>query len=156
MTEDVWNTLLPVIVGGGIGVVGGLAGPPLSHWLSRKAEREKERTQKFEELIGLLYEHDHWLNLMRGIVVYGHEDSHPIEPLPKARAIVAMYFPDLKNDFAELDLKSKPLVLWMNKAGLKRIADNISEVNDGFEDSHKPYLSTFSDIISKLENYKYV
>lgn len=150
-----WGTLLPVIVGGGIATLGGLVGPPLTHWLLRKREREKERTQKFEELIGLVYEHDHWLDLKRSIAVAGMEDTHPIDPLPKAKAIVAMYFPDLKEDFAELEILSKDYQQWILQLGLKRIDGKIDTAREGFGDVYKPFLKRFKSLIEKLENYKY-
>jgi hypothetical protein len=43
--------LVSVIVGGMIGLAGGLVGPPFLHRLQVKAEKEKRRAQKFEELV---------------------------------------------------------------------------------------------------------
>ena len=53
-----WTTLVPVIVGGVIGVVGTIVGPPLVHWLNEKAAKRKQRIEKLGELIAVVYEND--------------------------------------------------------------------------------------------------
>ena len=155
MVADMWETLLPVIVGGGIGLIGGLAGPPLSHILLRKAERKKLRREKFEQLLGLLYEHDHWLNLMRNIIVFGEEDTHPVEPLPKAKAIATMYFADLKQDLETLDRATRSYKIWMHQAGLKRVSGSMTEISVGSEEAYGEFLAEFRKLTEKLEEYDY-
>ncbi len=77
------EALLPVIVGGIIGLLGGLVGPPLAHWLGEGAARKKKRAEKLEELIGALYAFDHWLGLMRSINVWGKEATEPPSPFQR-------------------------------------------------------------------------
>jgi len=48
-----FDVLLPVIVGGVIGIAGGLIGPPFLHHLQQKAEKKRKRAEKFEELVTL-------------------------------------------------------------------------------------------------------
>jgi len=98
------SDILSVIVGGVIGVVGGIAGPPLVHWLNDKSDRRKKRAEKFEEMVNTLYEHDHWLNEARDILVFGSKGIEGMSPLPRAQAIVAVYFPTFNARLAELNL----------------------------------------------------
>ena len=77
------ETLLPVIVGGIIGLLGGLVGPPLAYWLNEGAARKRRRAEKLEELIGAVYEYDDWLESLRGIRVFGHEGKESPSPLAR-------------------------------------------------------------------------
>ena len=101
-----WDNLIPVIVGGIIGLAGGLAGPPLTHWLSEKSNRKKRRAEKLEELIGVLYEHEDWLELNRNIYMFGERSPKPLNPMARATAIVAIDFPqfgDVLKEYAKTE-----------------------------------------------------
>jgi hypothetical protein len=58
---DLFGTLVPVVVGGLIGLAGGWLGPSLLERRKEKAEKKKLRAQKFEELVGAVVEHYHWI-----------------------------------------------------------------------------------------------
>lgn len=147
------DTLIPVIVGGIIGLAGGLLGPPLAHWLNERAAKKKKRAEKLEELIGALYAYAHWLALVRGIRVFGHELTEPPSPLPTARAIAVIYFPDLDGLLTELEDVARPYEVWMLEAGKKRLDGNIKEVQVGFDDVYRRYWFKFNDLMSALKKF---
>lgn len=95
--RNMLDTLIPVIVGGVIGILGGLVGPPLSYWLSERSEKKKQKVEKFEELMDAIYAYEHWLDLVKNIRVFGHEDTHPPSPLSKVRAISSIYFSPVRS-----------------------------------------------------------
>ena len=99
-----WATLVPVIVGGAIAVVGGVLAPAISRSLDDKSERRKKRVEKFEELVGALFEYDEWLDDIRDIRVFGREQLEPPSPLAKTQAIAAIYFHEFNGDLAEIGL----------------------------------------------------
>jgi hypothetical protein len=55
-----WNVLLPVVVGGVIGIIAGLVGPYIIQRLKDAADKKRKRAEKCEELIGAVVEHFHW------------------------------------------------------------------------------------------------
>ena len=46
-----WNVLLPVLVGGAIGIVGSFVGPFFLQRAKDAADRKRKRAEKFEELV---------------------------------------------------------------------------------------------------------
>jgi hypothetical protein len=55
------NVLLPVIVGGTIGIVGSFIGPFFVQRAKDAADKKRKRAEKFEELVTAVYEHKHWI-----------------------------------------------------------------------------------------------
>ena len=145
------NTLVPVIVGGIIGVLGGVVGPPFVHWLNERAARKKRRAEKLEELVGVLYAHQHWLELMRNIRVFGQEGETPPSPFAAARAISVVYFNELQTALDELENMSRLYEVWMLEAAKKRLSGETKDLNVGFSEIYTPYLSKFSDVIAALK-----
>jgi len=147
------ESLLPVIVGGLIGLAGGIAGPPLSHWLNEGSSNKKKRAEKLEEMIGYIYVHDHWLNVVRNIRVFGAQDTQEPAPLPKAKAIAAIYFPEFTDGLSELDVIASKYELWMFEGAKKRLAGNIKELGDGSQDAYNPYMLKREELLGKLREF---
>src|SRR4051794_23429816 len=93
--------LIPVIVGGLIAVIGGLVGPPFLHRMQVKADTRKRRAEKFEELVGALYEHNHWLDMHKNIKLFANEGVLPVSPMGKVQAIISVYFPQFRTQINE-------------------------------------------------------
>ncbi len=147
------ETLLPVIVGGLIGLAGGIAGPPLSHWLNEGSARRKKRAEKLEEMIGYIYAHDHWIDTLRGIRVFGAADDREPSPLSKAQAIAAIYFPQFTDNLNGYSLAAGRYALWMLEAGQRRVAGDIANVNDGGVEAHRPYYAKHLELLDTLAKY---
>jgi hypothetical protein len=56
-TGTTWTTLVPVMVGGAIGLVGGWLEPWLLERKKEAAENKKKRAEKFEKLVATLFEY---------------------------------------------------------------------------------------------------
>ena len=67
-STDLVSTLVPVVVGGAIGLMGGWLGPWFLERKKEGAEKKKRRAAKFEELVTALYEHKHWLDMMESLL----------------------------------------------------------------------------------------
>ncbi|WAC21955.1 hypothetical protein [Blastomonas sp. SL216] len=147
------ETLLPVIVGGLIGLAGGIVGPPLAHWLSEGSSNKKKRAEKLEEMIGHLYAHEHWLGVVRSIRVYGAQDNNEQSPLPKAKAIAAIYFPQFIPALAGLSVVSHRYEIWMLEGAKKRLTGNIKELNDGHREAYQAYLDNQEQFLSTLREF---
>lgn len=144
------ESLIPVIVGGLIGLAGGIAGPPISHWLNEGSSNKKKRAEKLEEMIGYIYAHEHWLDIVRNIRVYGAPDTQEQTPLPKANAIAAIYFPQFIPALAKLSVVSRQYELWMLEAAKKRLAGNINGLNDGHQEAYQSYLDMREELLKLL------
>lgn len=148
------DTLLPVIVGGIIGLFGGLVGPPLAHWLNEGASAKRRRAEKFEELIVALYAYDHWLAVLRGIRAFGHDIPEPPSPFPEARAIAVIYFPDLDNLLTKVEVSAGLYVMWMLNAARKRLENAAaSELSAGHKEAYEPYAIEFRNAVEMLKRY---
>lgn len=145
--------LAPVVVGGLIGVLGGLVGPPLAYKLGQKAEFRSRRREKLEELILTLYEHKQWLDDRVLIRVFGEVDDRLPSPLPKALTIAAMYFPGESQILRELDILSSNYEAWMSVESLKRHRGNTSDLGDGLPEVHEPYMQKFFEVIHRFQRY---
>ncbi len=153
MAAEQFDALIPVIVGGVIGLLGGLVGPPLAHWLSERSEKKKKKAEKLEELIGALYAHEHWLDLLKNIRAFGFEDTHPASPLPNARAISAIYFPHLQNSLTELERVAREYEGWMLIAAGKRLEGKIDGLNEGIHDAYRPYIGALTNLLEEIRQY---
>jgi hypothetical protein len=92
-----WSTLVPVMVGGAIGLVGGWLGPWLVERRKEVAEKKKIRTEKFEELVATLFEYEHWLDGFRDSQMFSTIDqllpTLPPSPFGRLHAISAVHCP---------------------------------------------------------------
>jgi hypothetical protein len=145
--------LVPVLLGGLLTTAGALVGPVFLHRVQRDDENRKKRREKFEELVGALYEFHHWLNKSKQIYVYGEEGNEGPSPFAKMWAISTIYFPQFSDAISELDTVSDQYELWMRKAAIKRLEKKIGELNDGFREVYDPYFKKFLALQSKMQEY---
>jgi len=107
-TATLWQTiapLIPVVVGGLIGIVGGLAGTAFGHTLRTRTDKKALQRTKLELLVGHLAEIEHWGNKTRHFFL--HEEGERVyEPHPAAKvlALATIYFPTLHEAARALDL----------------------------------------------------
>lgn len=142
-----------VIIGGLIGIAGTLFSLPLGAWLNERAETRKRRIEKLEELIEVIYEYDHWLDIQRGIKIFGNDGVSTLTPISRAIALAAIHFPQFNTMIKELDLVASKYELWMLERGSQRVAGNVANLTDGFEEVHQPYLNKRSEVITSLKEY---
>src|SRR5260221_554200 len=114
---SVWATLLPVIVGGTIGLAGGLIGPWFIETRKQEAEKRKNRAVKFEEMVAALFEYEHWLDIVRDARLYSNVEkivpTMPQSPSSKLHAISAIYFPEFQEKIQELERAGREYEKWM-------------------------------------------
>lgn len=153
---SLWSVLLPllpVVAGGVLALLGVAIGPAISQWLQSRSVSRATRIQRFEELFGLLQQHDEWINLKTRIDAFGEKHELPSEPLAKAFAISAIYFPDFLLELRKLDVVTANYGKWTAAAAIRRLEGKISEISDGFDDVHQPYLRAFNEVRERLIQY---
>jgi hypothetical protein len=147
-----FDVLLPVIVGGGIAIIGGLIGPPFLHHLQQKVEKKKRRAEKFEELVATLYEHDHWLQMMQNVRLFGDEDRNVMPPITKVHAISLVYFPELEEQITKLDVVTDKYKLWMSTAAQKRLKGDKTFADDAGI-MYRLYSEEFHSLLRELGEF---
>jgi hypothetical protein len=142
--------LLPVVVGGALALFSG----GYVQKLRSKAESEKRRAEKFEELVTALYEQDHWLEDVRNYRVLGEEAPRGLAPLSKVLAISTVYFPELQEKITAFGSISQAYEVWMLGAAQRRI-DNVSAVTEGHKEAVSTYLAGRNSLLKDLETYAF-
>jgi hypothetical protein len=117
-------TLATVVVGGVIGLAGGWVGPWLIERRKEKAERKKLRAQKFEELVGAVVEHYHWITAKHFLVIAGQGSEPNLSPMIKIEAITSTYFPEFTMLVRKLDSASNEYERWIFDMGQKESGTN--------------------------------
>jgi hypothetical protein len=120
-TVPLANVLLPVIVGGAIGIIGGLVGPYFIQRAKEKADKKRTRNEKFEELMAAVVEHYHWFSAMRYFFISGQGSEPTLSPITKIEAIAGTYFPEFQAFVQQLDSTSNDYEVWILDIGQKRL-----------------------------------
>jgi hypothetical protein len=144
--------LAPAAVAGIVGIVGGLLGPWFLEARKQEAERKKRREEKFAELIAAIHEHDHWLDIARSVRVIGMEKELGVNPITKAMAITAVYFPQFQKEMEELDYVAGQFESWQFEAGQKRIAGN-EDYRAGHIEAYNPLSKKRHAILKSLNKF---
>ncbi len=122
--------------------------------INRDLAFDQKLREKFEEVLQLLHEHDHWLDNQRRRWAFGDE-SAPFapDPLPRARALVSVYFPVLEDPLASLARVSLDYQTWNLEAGQKRLRGELDTMNDGFVEANRRYVDQHWETFRIVREY---
>jgi hypothetical protein len=121
MADAAWLGLAGTVVGGLIGLAGGWLGPWLLERRKEKADKKKRRAEKFEELVGAVVEHYHWITAKQFLVIAGQGSEPNPSPMIKIEAITSTYFPEFTMLVRKLDSASNGYESWIFDMGQKRV-----------------------------------
>lgn len=150
------SSLLPVLLGGGIGLIGaaiGVGGSLMANFLTSAAERKRRRGEKFEELVREVYRFDHWLTDVRDKHAYGSALLPGVTPLANIEAITTVHFPSLRSAVQAMATQAGIYQVWIMEAGGRRVANKLSEINDGQTEAYRPYRAAWKTLIDALRAY---
>jgi hypothetical protein len=148
-----WAPLLMVLAGGALTLAGTWLGPWISERRKERAERQKRRAEKFQELVAALFESDHWLNNARRAVALGEEVPDVVSPFWKVHAISAAYFPELEAAIQALDGATSRYRLWMTEARQRRLAGQAGMVSEGHKEVYEPYQQSRDGLLKALKEF---
>jgi hypothetical protein len=154
-TLTMWGTLVPVMVGGAIGLVGGWLGPWLVERRKEAAEKKKRRAEKFEELVAAVVEHFHWMANIRYFYISG-QGSLPtsLSPITKIDAIASTYFPEFEKLVRQLDSASNKYEMWILNIGQKRVRNEPGyESLTAHDEVITPYTDIRAEFLMELRNF---
>jgi hypothetical protein len=142
---SIWLTLIPVLVGGAIGVAGSFFGPWLVESRKQKYERQKKRSEKLEELVATVYEFDRLISkLLQGRKIR-EVGLVAMAPIAKIEAIAVTYFPDFEGRVLELESAANRLEAAISVAGQKRT----DKAYDAYCDARNALLRELKEFAAK-------
>jgi hypothetical protein len=157
MTSSVtplWNVLLPVLVGGAIGIVGSFVGPFFLQRLKDAADKKRKRAEKFEELVGAVAEHYHWIGALRFFAISGQGNLPPPSPITKVEAIASRYFPEFAGLVRQFDSASNFYEMWILGVGQKRVRNEPRYENlAGQDEVLTKYTDKRAEFLAELRSF---
>jgi hypothetical protein len=152
-STPLWSVLLPVVVGGAIGVIGGFVGPFLVQRAKDASDKRRKRAEKCEELIGAVVEHYHWIDALKYFTISGQGNQPTLSPITKIQAIVGMYFPEFDALALQFDTVSNNYVIWILDMGQRRVRNEPGYENlAGHGDVLPQYIAKRMEFLSALRN----
>jgi hypothetical protein len=152
-SPGMWAPLLMVLVGGALTLAGTWLGPWLSERRKERAERQKRRAEKFQELVAALFEVDHWVNNVRRDVAIGEEVPDVVSPFWKVHAISAAYFPEFEAAIQALDGATSRYRLWMTEESQRRLAGQAGRACEGHKEAYEPYQQSRDGLLKALKEF---
>ncbi len=152
VTLTFWQLLALALAPAVLTFIAGIAGPYVLEGRKQDAEKREKRRQKFEEFVSTIYEHGHWLDTQRAIMVFQQDRPSTVSPFAKMQAICSVHFPEFEQDLAELNRLSDAYMLWMTEAAQKKLNGDKGYADD-FASAYKPYSGKVHSLLSKLKEY---
>jgi hypothetical protein len=153
------TSLAPVIVGGLIAMGGVLISGAITLAVKFMQTREDEKQRKrvkFEELVTVLFEYEHWLEVVRDMYLYAEPTAIvptlPPSPFAKLHAISAVHFPEFDKKNVELEQAGRGYQSWIFAARKKRIAGD-KDYAEGYSDAYGKFYKMFIAFRDDLKAY---
>lgn len=145
--------LMPVIVGGVLGVVGSIVGGIAVFKVQASDRKEQRKTEKLEKLALLAYECLEWIDKFESAKLF--DGSHVTEPWPlnELRALARIYHPELKEEVTRIEVTLREYrKMVMNKQQVKIQTGKLPEEDiDAIIEVYEPLLTAVDSFIDKVE-----
>lgn len=97
-------SLMPVIVGGFIGIAAGLSTTAFGRFLQSREDKKALRRAKLETVVSHVFEIEHWAKRVRHQYLYDSvEVLYEVNPTSKIVTLTAIHFPNLHSLAAKLN-----------------------------------------------------
>jgi hypothetical protein len=147
------QTLVTVVIGGAIALAGTWLGPWITERHKEKTERKKKLADKFEAMVGAIYQFDHWLDTERNRALGAATSEPTVSPFAKIQAIAAVYFPRFDPLIQELDKKTSAYILWIESTNFARISGKLDKLPDGLSEVMNPYIAALEKLRDELKKF---
>jgi hypothetical protein len=151
--NEIWLKMLPVIVGGGIAILGGCIAQLLAHVLSASAASKQKRLEKLEELVKVIFEHDEWLRRKQEELIFKQPKVTEARPLAKAQAITTVHLIELLPELMEHDNESNAYEREMAQLGLEVTRHNISNLRRRLIPAFQKYIDSRELMLQAIRVY---
>jgi hypothetical protein len=148
------NVLLPVLVGGAIGIIGSFLGPLFLQRAKDAVEKKRKRAEKFEELVAALGEHFYWIDTLRNYAAFGSGNEPTLSPIVKMQAISDTYFPEFEEFIQQLEVASRNYHNWALDVGQKRLRGDAGYANlTDHEDALNKYMEKRQALLAEFRSF---
>jgi hypothetical protein len=117
---------VPVVMGGLLAALAGVATQFLTHHLTIKREERNAKRERLESFVKAIYAHERWLEDRFQAALFRDEDHRTPSPLSEARMIQALYFPELAAELSKVQTTTKPLMKYIGDQKLIKMKDPIA------------------------------
>ena len=144
---------IPVIVGGILAILGGLASQFIIHRLANSRERMKTQRERIESLVKALYAHEQWVIDKKTKMIFRNEDHDDPAPLNEIRMLQALYFPNLAKEILAVQKAYAPMFEFISSQRIARMKDEktfFSSYNSKpFDEAYKQHLQAAMVLTNK-------
>ncbi|MFN5174956.1 MAG: hypothetical protein ACK5GA_08735 [Holosporaceae bacterium] len=144
---------IPVIAGGIVAILGGLASQFVIHRLASSRERMKTQRERIELLVKALYAHEQWVNDKKNKMIFRNEDHDDPAPLNEIRMLQALYFPNLAKEVLAVQQAYIPMFEFISSQRIARMKDEktfLSSYNSKpFDEAYKQHLQAAMVLTNK-------
>lgn len=148
--------MIPVLIGGGLAIVGGILGHILMHLLESKRESKRIMRSKAEDFVKAIYRHASWLEEKQNCLFKQESHDSP-SPLDEARMIQRLYFPEASELMVQISQAQLPLLKFLGEQRIKQMKDLqkwIDEWNaEEFYKAYEGYLNIINEITLKMRSF---
>ncbi len=153
-------SLLQVIVGGSIGIIGSVIGAVIVSLLRSRNERRTFLRSKSEEILYLAYQCDEWLDkLILGYLIQGDIDTiFKKYPVNRLKVLQTKYFPTLKDDVDSLlaSVKEFRTAIISERNDFIKVKEYSPEFKKKYDPLQSNVLKSIAEIEKKVALLKYV
>jgi hypothetical protein len=140
------NVLLPVLVGGAIGIIGSFLGPLFLQRAKDAVEKKRKRAEKFEELVAALGEHFYWIDTLRNYAAFGSGNEPTLSPIVKMQAI--------EEFIQQLEVARRNYHNWALDVGQKRLRGDAGYANlTDHEDALNKYMEKRQALLAEFRSF---
>jgi hypothetical protein len=144
---------IPVVVGGLLAVMGGVASQYMTHRLSDSREKKKRRRDRIESLVKAAYAHEQWVVTRRDRLVFRNESHDEPAPLDEVRMLQALHFPELAAEVMAVQKAFLPMLDFINKQRIARMKDEQAFMAawdaTPFNDAYAQHLQATKALVEK-------
>lgn len=148
--------LLPIIIGGAIGIIGSVTTGALSHRWDRQRDSQKTIVERAEKLALLCYQLDEWVHELNDYYMSRSKAVPPSSPVVAIKAVGLVHFPAHEIQISDLALKCTALHRWwldQAKRTLARDDQNFTaEESEAYGELWQAVIEARGELISKLRD----
>lgn len=148
-------SLLPVVVGGLIGLAGAFGANLLTHSLKTREQRSARSADKLEELMEAIFKYRDQFDQMRHHLVFGGEKPEFDLSVARIRGISALYFPELREKLHSMELVADQYQLAMFSAAQERLSEGApsQKALDAITAAYQPFAAALISLVADVENH---
>ena len=139
---------IPVLVGGALAILGGVAGQLITHRLAIAREKKTHRRERIELLVKALYAHSQWLDERFNTMIFLNQEHDVPSPLSEAEMLKSLYFPELQTEISAIMQAQIPMMKFISDQRIERMKDEAAWIKAWNRESYDAMYKTHLIVLS--------